>query len=213
MLHTVVGGRSVNTGNSLTAWFTSAAMMVAVLFAIWAFLRSRVGELVLGKDGRLSLWRLQIAVWTVTVGAVVYGHGLVQLNVPSIPESIVALLGLSLLTGGISYLGTDQKAQPPHAPAPGSAGAALLPAPPQPPAPVLAVPAEPGLWRLADLVSDEGVPSNARAQMLPWTVLMVVLFVLKSVLNGVIWEAPWAMIALMGISQGSYLAPKFVLPK
>jgi hypothetical protein len=35
----------------------------------------------------------------------------------------------------------------------------------------------------------------------------------KSVLNGVVWEVPWAMVALMGISQVSYLAPKFVPEK
>ena len=193
-LHTVIGERAVNVGNPITAWGTSTAMMVATLLAILAILRRRVGWLLLGDDGRLSLSRIQIAAWTLAVGTIVFGHGLIQLDVPSIPESIVALLGLSLATGGISYL------QPKHA---GPPVPPVLPVPPVPPV----------RWSLSDLLSDDGVPSISRAQMLFWTVLMVSLFVLKSVLNGVVWEVPWAMVALMGISQGSYLAPKFVPQK
>jgi hypothetical protein len=41
-----------------------------------------------------------------------------------------------------------------------------------------------------------------------WTVLMVTLFLIKSILNGVVWEVPWQMVTLMGISQAGYLAPK-----
>ena len=185
--HTVIGGRAVNVGNPVTAWGTSTAVMAGALLVILAILRRRVGWLLLGEDGRLSLSRIQIAAWTLAVGTIVFGHGLIQLDVPSIPDAIVALLGLSLATGGISYLQPKREGQP--------------------------EPATPLKWSLSDLLSDGGVPSISRAQMLFWTVLMVSLFVLKSVLNGVVWEVPWAMVALMGISQGSYLAPKFVPTK
>ena len=50
--------------------------------------------------------------------------------------------------------------------------------------------------------------SLAKAQMLFWTVLLLVLFVSKSILDGAIWEVPWALVALMGFSQAGYLAPK-----
>lgn len=189
-LHTAVGGRAVNVGNPVTAWGTSVAIMAVALLLILAMLRRRVGLLLRGDDGHISLSRLQIAVWTLAVGTIVFGHGLIQLDVPSIPESIVALLGLSLATGGISYLQPKRDGDPPP-------GAAAVPA----------------SWSFADLVSDDGVPSISRAQMIFWTLLMVTLFVAKSVLNGVVWEVPWAMVALMGMSQGSYLAPKFVPPK
>jgi hypothetical protein len=69
--------------------------------------------------------------------------------------------------------------------------------------------------RLGDLVAaidEDGQErlSLARAQMLFWTGLTVVLFVVKSVLEGTLWEVPWQMVALMGISQVGYLSPRLV---
>ena len=46
--------------------------------------------------------------------------------------------------------------------------------------------------------------------MLFWTLLLLVLFVSKSILEGQIWEVPWPLAALMGFSQAGYLAPKLV---
>jgi hypothetical protein len=43
--------------------------------------------------------------------------------------------------------------------------------------------------------------------MLFWTLLLVI-FVSKSILDGVIWDVPWALVALMGFSQVGYLAPE-----
>jgi hypothetical protein len=50
--------------------------------------------------------------------------------------------------------------------------------------------------------------SLAKAQMLFWTVLLLLLFITKSILDGEIWEVPWGLVALMGFSQAGYLAPK-----
>jgi len=47
----------------------------------------------------------------------------------------------------------------------------------------------------------------AKAQMLFWTLLLVI-FVSKSILDGVIWDVPWPLAALMGFIQAGYLAPK-----
>jgi hypothetical protein len=44
--------------------------------------------------------------------------------------------------------------------------------------------------------------------MLFWTVLTLTLFVAKSLLEGNLWEVPWPMVALMGMGQAGYLAPK-----
>ena len=68
-------------------------------------------------------------------------------------------------------------------------------------------------WRWGDLIRIfhfDRPPelSLAKAQMLFWTVLLLVLFVSKSILEGGIWEVPWPLVALMGFSQAGYLAPK-----
>jgi len=52
--------------------------------------------------------------------------------------------------------------------------------------------------------------SLSKAQMLFWTILLLVIFVSKSILDGAIWEVPWPLVALMGFSQAGYLAPKLV---
>jgi hypothetical protein len=44
--------------------------------------------------------------------------------------------------------------------------------------------------------------------MFIWTGVVLVLFVTKSILSGQVWEVPWAMVALMGISQAGYVSPK-----
>ena len=48
--------------------------------------------------------------------------------------------------------------------------------------------------------------------MLFWTILLLVLFVSKSILDGKIWEVPWPLVALLGFSQAGYLAPKVANP-
>ena len=46
--------------------------------------------------------------------------------------------------------------------------------------------------------------------MVFWTGIMLVLFVVKSILNGYLWEIPWEMVSFMGMSQAGYLAPKIL---
>ena len=65
--------------------------------------------------------------------------------------------------------------------------------------------------RLSDLIRssvDEGNPvAITKAQMLFWTCIAGFLFCEKSLLNGALWEMPWQLVALMGISQVSYVIP------
>jgi hypothetical protein len=144
-------------------------------------------------DGHLSLSQTQVACWTVAVGGVVFGYGMVRLEVPTIPTSLLALMGASLVTGGVGYFKDAQKQQ---------AAAASGPVARRSPA-------------LADLLvgfipGQEPELSLAKAQMLFWTLLLLILFVAKSILDGMIWEVPWPLVALMGFSQAGYLAPKLV---
>jgi len=61
--------------------------------------------------------------------------------------------------------------------------------------------------------NEEGkaILSLARAQMVFWTVLTLFLFIVKSILDGNLWAVPWELVALMGLSQVGYLAPKIPL--
>ena len=132
----------------------------------------------------------QVACWTVAIGCVVLGYGLVRLEVPNIPASLLVLMGASLVTGGIGFFKDAQKLQAAAA----AAGAA---------------PAR-RTWASGDLVRvfPSGELSLAKAQMIFWTFILLTLFIAKSVLDGAIWDVPWALVALMGFSQAGYLAPK-----
>ena len=197
-----VGDREVYVGNSVGAFGWSLlliAMLVLFIGLMARGFKGRAADLFRSPDGYLSLWRTQLAAWTVAIGGVTVGYGMIRLEVPQIPESLVALMGLSLATGGISY------ARASGAPVRNAVS--------------VASPAGPGTarlprLRLSDLVvdtrmgSDDGDLSIAKAQMVFWTGLMLTLFVTKSMLDGTLWEVPWQMVTLMGMSQAGYLGPK-----
>ena len=190
---TLVAPRVVNIGQAPTAWAFSLGTVVLFLLLLRAVVRRSGASLVsllLHGDGHLSLSLLQMAVWTLVIGAVVLFFGIVQLQVPEIPASLIVLMGMSLATTGISYQADQQPVAAAGAPPPTHA------------------------WRLADLVAQRdganGEFSLARAQMLFWTLLLVIIFVAKSVLTGALWAIPWELVALMGVSQAGYVAPKVV---
>ena len=187
-----VGAGEVNVGNIVAAvcWtvlIVGLALLIVFVLVWWA--KGNPAILLAGVDGHLSLSQTQVACWTVVIGGVVLGYGLIRLTIPDIPASILVLMGTSLTTGGIAYFKDAQKQT--------AAGAAAV--------------QRTLSW--GDLVRNftpgqDPELSLAKAQMLFWTVLLLVLFVSKSILDGAIWDVPWALVALMGFSQTGYLAPK-----
>lgn len=195
MKRVAVGEREVNVGNIVAAIFWTALVVGLALLVVIVLSRRTGGNpllLLTGVDGHLSLAQTQIACWTVTVGSVVLGYGLIKLDIPIIPPSLLALMGASLATGGIAFFQDAQKQQ-----AAVNAG-------------VPTVQRTLGVGDLVRVFPPGKAPelSLAKAQMLFWTVLLLALFVTKSILDGAIWEVPWALVALMGFSQAGYLAPK-----
>ena len=192
-----VGSSEVNVGNIVVAiCWTLAVALLALLLVIGLSWRAGGNPLLLlaGADGHLSLAQSQVACWTMAVGSVVLVYGLIRLEIPTIPTSLLALMGASLTTGGIGYFKDSQKQQ-----ATVASGAAPIQC----------------AMTIGDLVRvfTAGQPpelSLAKAQMLFWTVLLLVLFISKSILDGAIWEIPWPLVALMGFSQAGYLAPKLL---
>lgn len=152
--------------------------------------------LLCADDRHLSLSKAQVALWTTAIGAVVFFHGLIQLDVPIIPTQLLVLMGLSVATGGISYLAPPPQAVASTTDQPNPAGGAKI---------------RPALSDLIRTFPNPGTPelSISRAQMLFWTVVTVILFVSKSALEGGPWEVPWTLVGLMGISQAAYLFPKY----
>jgi hypothetical protein len=192
----VVAPAEVNLGNIVaTIGWTALAVGAALLFVAFLCWRAKGSplQLLTGVDGQLSLAQTQVACWTIAVGSVTLGYGMVRLAVPEIPTSLVVLMGASLATGGVGYF---QDAKKQHEA--GGNGAAPKRA------------AELGDLLRIFTPGQAADLSLAKTQMLFWTLLLLVLFVAKSILDGVIWEVPWPLVALMGFSQAGYLAPKLV---
>lgn len=192
--HTLIG-QSINIGNMPnTLGWAGALVGIGCAFIIalaWRF-NKKPHHLLTGDDGRMSLSKTQIACWTLAVGGVVAAYGMLQLQLPEIPTSVVVLMGASLATGGLAYFETMRRGP-------------LLDADGAPKPKVTTA------WSDLITVSTAGQApelSLSRAQMLFWTWLLIVLFLTKSYLDGVIWDVPWPLVALMGFSQAGYLAPK-----
>ena len=195
--HCAVGAAEVNVGDIvLIALWTMAVVAVAVglVMVLGSSSQHKPGEFFTGVDGHLSLAQTQIACWTIVVGGVALGYGILRIDIPQIPGSLLVLMGASLATGGVAYFKDAERHQT-------AVAAGVVAAPPQ------------RQWAWGDLVrtftpGEAPVLSLAKAQMVFWTILLLVLFISKSVLDGAIWEVPWPLVALMGFSQAGYLAPK-----
>jgi hypothetical protein len=187
---TAIAADPVNIGNGWGAALWTVVVVVLVLAATGLAARGITGKKAIdflrAGNGLLSLSRAQVVAWTVAIGTTVLGFGLVRLTVPEIPETLIVLMGLSLGTGGVSYaLGAETK---------GTRGKRFD-------------------WSWGDLIrgpdrNGDPTVSMARAQMLFWTVITLVIFVVKSLGEGQLWPVPWQLVALMGLSQAGYLSTK-----
>lgn len=197
--HCALGAGEVNVGDIIfaTVWTTTAVVVTILLVVVLALTKKdNPMRLLTGVDGHLALSQVQVACWTIFVGSIVLMYGLIRREIPDIPESLLVLMGASLATGGLAYF-QDAK----NASAAATTGTQLTAR----------------SWAWSDLIrvfppGEEPAPSLAKAQMLFWTVLLLVLFVSKSILDGQIWAVPWPLVALMGFSQVGYLAPKVANP-
>lgn len=195
-----IGQDEIYLANPLPAFiwpFAIVAILILFIVAVAKRGNRKVIQFICDKDGHLSLSRSQVASWTVAIGGMVTAYGLMRLEVPSIPSSLVALMGLSLATGGISYVQASKEKNTEASEGKDKDSAK----------------SDDHKTNISDLVMDfspeeKGVLSLARAQMVFWTGLTLTLFVAKSILDGTLWDVPWELVALMGLSQVSYLAPK-----
>ena len=215
----IVATEDVYLGNLLGAMLWTFAMLVVVVIVIvrWSVgLKDQVTKftpvapllLITGSDGFLSLWRTQLLLWTAAVGGVVFNFGLLRLHVPQIPETLVALMGMSLLTGTVSSAQARIKAKSDRTgtrPAAAAAGVSAKPT---------KFNSEKARWGNLISVWNEGTGqvelSIPKAQMVFWTVIVLTLFVVKSILLGALWPVPWEMVVLTGMSQAGYVSDKYV---
>lgn len=59
------------------------------------------------QDGRMSISLCQMFLWTVAVGTVVLATGLTRLRIPNIPQTLLVLMGFSVMTSVTGHAQTD----------------------------------------------------------------------------------------------------------
>ncbi len=116
--------------------------------------------------------------WTIAISAMVLAVTNMKSGNVVIPEQLLVLMGLSLTTSGIVVARKDKG------------------------------PTSAGFLEVYDDEIGRKTFSIAKAQMLVWTLLTISLFVIKSWMDGELWEMPWVLVGLMGFSQAGYVAPK-----
>lgn len=199
---TVISEMEIYLGNGIGGIFYTVILLVVIILIIFAFewvRKKRPLDVIRTYDGKISLSLTQMALWTLAIGGLVFAFGLMHLDVPDIPDSLVALMGLSIATGAVGHyqshvqknlndkLGRLRKEEDDESTV--ESGKYFS-----------------GLASLINItIKNEEYPSIAKAQYLFWTILTIILFVYKSSIEGKLWPVPEELVVLMGISQGSYL--------
>lgn len=194
----VISEYEIYIGNGTGGIFWTAVLligMIGIIFILEWVMDKRPLDLIRIYDGKMSLSLTQMAMWTLAVGGMVFAFGLMHLDVPEIPDSLIALMGLSVATSAAghyqSHLLKDIKQEigRKNVNANGKKKRFFS-----------------GLSSIINVtVGDKEFPSMAKSQYLFWTVATIILFVYKSSVEGMLWSVPEELIVLMGISQGSYL--------
>ena len=216
------------------AWAACIGLILILFIAVLSKRGSGRYLAVLQNDqGNLSLSNLQMCLWTLAVGGVVCIFGLIQLKIPDIPQTLVLLMGLSVITSSLADRkndvtgqteGGEQAADPAGQAtqnetsgqaADGGGKEAQAAVYAVQPKPVSTGPVKPKLEDLICIADGQHgkAVSLPKAQMLFWTVINVGFFTAKSIIDGVMWEVPIEMVYLMGISQAGYVVPGMMQKK
>lgn len=191
----------IGIANLFGVWvWTISVLMITVAMVLVVAIGAglKIPDLLVA-DGQMSLSRFQVLLWTLATGTVVMALALQRFEAPTIPESLVVLMGLSLMTAGGAVLagkgGTQSQAQ-----TNGESTRLVTPA--------LAEPQS--TWAMiAGMICEEpNRLSLPRTQMFFWTIILLVVFLAKSIPYGIIWDVPWQMVTLMGLSQAGYVIAK-----
>ena len=181
-----------------STWFALTAALGAILLLAWLLRWSKPNgikganlflQMIQARGGRASLSQFQIILWMFVIGAATAYVMALSGNLVPLTEGALALLGIS----GVAALASQLKASNTGGRLEAEAATEGATAP---------------SWR--DLICSDGEMDVTRLQMLFFTVL-IAFFVAIHVIDGFqIPEIPTSFLQLMGLSNGVYIASKFL---
>jgi hypothetical protein len=199
-------------GSKAAGWLASLFAVLVCVLTLYVRVPVNDGAKKLNffqsPDGEYSVSRFQVWLWTIVI---LFSYGFLFLSngaSPEFPDSIWALLGISVASVGtattMAVKGKPEDPQPAVPPNPPPEAPAV---PPEPVARPPAAPQSP----LVNMLSEEDKPSIMRLQMFAWTIAAAVFFVVHVYKNGQLWDVPSNLLILMGISHAGYLVDKAAL--
>ena len=202
-------------GNGIgTAMWTVLCGLVFLL-VVWLILKLKginqfIG-LITDEDGRVSMSLVQMGLWTLAVGLMILAFGLLRLDVPNIPNTLIMLMTFAAVTTTAGQFQSKVKMKKEKEveveQEKNESG----------PERVLRLEKEQeendrlnSFWyRLGTVFytnKDSEYPSIAKVQVLFWTVITLSLFIYLSINENELWEIPPELVVLMGISQATFLS-------
>jgi len=195
----IIGNDEIYIGNSTGAAIWTLGIVIFVIIFFYVIIKKygkSILDLIKINDGgsiRYSLSLTQMSLWTLAIGIMILLFGFMYLKVPDIPDTLIVLMGLSIITGSTgnfqNKLSQNKSLTNVNGKANGKPNEEKT-----------------SLYDLIAITTESGrCPSVAKAQHLFFTVIIIVLFVIKSIMDGELWPVPEELVVLMGISQGSHI--------
>lgn len=182
--------RAIPVGWSLT-WL--CVMAAFTLLILWAGRNSSMlrdsGTVASGRKAMFSLARVQLTYWTfIVLGSFIFIGMITGDYLNSMNDNVLALMGISVGTSlGSSIIDNGASGTVPRA----------------------ALPSSGTWWR--DILNDGKDISIHRFQMSAWTIVLGIVFLHQVYSRLAMPELPVTLLALMGISAGTYLGLKVTL--
>jgi len=166
-------------------YFVHLSILSILIFVACFYILMRKSNMLRGgTDGTpYSLAQTQLAFWTLIVSiSYLYIYATTQ-DIPDIPEKVLWLLGISITTtGGAKIIDNNKEVGQ------------------------FKYPASKGFW--VDIFSDNFGINIHRFQMVLWTLIMGLLFVISVIQDQKMIAFSEQLLMLMGISSGAYLGLK-----
>ena len=195
----------IGNGNGTAIWTTVTFLIILGFIYLVLIMRKKERQiigLISDEDGCVSMSLFQMLLWTIAVGLMVLAFGLLRLDVPEIPATLIMLM---LFAAGTTTAGqiqskikqrkesqvelertkrnkTKSKSQEANSKTHQGSFSTIFYA-----------------------NKDSEYPSMAKVQVLCWTVITLMLFIYLSIKEGKLWDIPPGLVALMGISQATFL--------
>ena len=162
-----------------TIIITFCIMILVIAFMLFFAKKFHFLQIDNSKTARYSLAQTQLAFWTIVVTFSYIYLWIVNGVLPELPSSVLILLGISMVTTSVAAF-IDYPADGKKLTYPPSNGF---------------------LW---DILSDDNGVNIQRAQMVIWTLILGYIYIQTFLVDLYIRDFDTTMLALMGISSGTY---------